>query len=51
METRLDKLPNLEFDEVPCVKIAKTTLAFNNAEIIGFLRERGEAIKAENWDL
>ena len=51
MENRLEKLPNLGFDEEPSVQIACTTLAFNNAEIINLLRERGTAIKSENWDL
>ena len=51
MEKRLDQLPNLEYDEVPCVRIAVCTLAFNNAEIIELLRLRGAAIKAENWEL
>ena len=51
METRLEQMPNLEYDEVPCVRIAVCTLAFNNAEIIELLRLRGAAIKAENWEL
>jgi len=51
METRLAKLPNLGFDEEESVKVACTTLAFNNAKIINLLRERGNAIKAENWKL
>ena len=53
MEKRLAKLPSLGFDEEGegSVKIAVTTLAFNNAEIIHMLRLRGAAIKAEDWDL
>ena len=52
METRLEKLPDLGYDDgEPSVKIAKTTLAFNNAEIINLLKQRGAAIKAENWEL
>tara|TARA_B110000285_G_scaffold234791_1_gene313042 strand:- start:2391 stop:2498 length:108 start_codon:yes stop_codon:yes gene_type:complete len=31
-------------------KIAKITFAFNNAEIIDKLTERGENIKKEGWD-
>ena len=27
-----------------------TTLAFNNADIIDLLRQRGDAIKAEDWE-
>jgi len=54
MERRLEKLPNLGFDgddEESSVKVAVTTLAFDNAAIINLLRDRGAAIKAENWDL
>ena len=52
METRLEKLPDLGYDDgEPSVKIAKTTLAFNNAEIIDLLKQRGAAIKTEQWDL
>lgn len=52
METRLEKQVDLGYDDgEPSVKIAKTTLAFNNAEIIDLLRQRGTAIKTEKWDL
>jgi len=54
MERRLEQLPNLGFDgddEESSVKVAVTTLAFDNAAIINLLRDRGAAIKAENWDL
>lgn len=54
MEKRLEQLPNLGFDgddEESSVKVAVTTLAFDNAAIINLLRDRGAAIKAENWDL
>jgi len=51
MENRLERLPNLGYDDEPSVQIACTTLAFNNAEIINLLRQRGMAIKQENWEL
>ncbi len=50
MERRLAKLPNLGYDDVPEVKVAVTTMAFKNGEIINMLRERGECIKNEKWD-
>ena len=31
-------------------KVAVTKLAYRNAEIIGLLRKRGAAIKAEEWE-
>ena len=31
------------------MKIAHLTFAFDNAQVIRWLRERGTAIKAENW--
>ena len=51
METRLDRLPDLGYEDerVEHVKVAVTTLAFKNAEIINLLRARGAAIKGENW--
>ena len=51
MESRLDRLPDLGYEEQPVehVKVAVTTLAFKNAEIINLLRARGAAIKGENW--
>ena len=39
-----------EDEKVENVKVAVTTLAFRNAEIINLLRERGTAIKREQWD-
>lgn len=32
------------------MKIAVVTCAFDNAKIVDWLRERGDAIKDENWD-
>ena len=52
METRISELPDLGFEDEPVkeIKIAVTTLAFKNAEVIQLLRQRGAAIKAEKWD-
>ena len=49
MEERLDQLPDLGFEDEPVdeVKIAVTTFAFKNAEIINLLKERGSIIKSE----
>ena len=51
MEQRLDQLPDLGFEDEPVehVKVALTTFAFKNAEIIHLLQERGEIIKNEEW--
>lgn len=45
-------MPDLGYEEEPVehVKIAVTTFAYNNAEIIHLLRERGDIIKSEQWD-
>ena len=53
MERRLSAFPPLgmdgpEGDEMP-VKIAMITFAFDNAEIIHGLRQRGKAIRNEQW--
>ena len=47
MECRLDELPDLGFEDEPVeeIKIAMTTFAFKNADIINLLAERGEIIK------
>ena len=52
MESRLDQLPDLGFEDEPVehIKVAITTFAFKNAEIIELLKERGELIKNEEWD-
>lgn len=52
MMQRLDRMPDqgLEDEPVEHVKIAKCTMAFKNAEIIQLLRERGTAIKTEQWE-
>lgn len=52
MEDRLSQLPDLGFEDEPVeeIKIAMTTFAFKNSEVINLLKERGEIIKNENWD-
>ena len=52
MEERINQTPTLGFDEdddAP-IKVAVTTLAFKNAQIIELLTERGNYIKSEQWD-
>ena len=51
MERRISELPDLGFEDEPVehVKVAVTTLAFKNADVINLLRQRGYAIKTENW--
>ena len=41
MENRVNKLPSLGYDEVAEIKVAVTTMAFKNGEIIDLLRKRG----------
>jgi hypothetical protein len=52
MGERLSQMPDLGLEDEPVevIKIAKATMAFKNAEIIGLLRARGTAIKGEKWD-
>ncbi len=44
-------MPDLGYEDtaVENVKIAVTTFAFKNADIINLLKQRGEIIKHENW--
>jgi hypothetical protein len=52
MEDKLSAMPSLGFDtEVERIKIANTTFAFDNAELINLLKQRGAAISADNFDL
>lgn len=48
----MSQLPDLGYEVVPedRTKVAVTTLAFKNQEIISLLRERGLAIRKESWD-
>lgn len=54
LEERINRIPDQGYDDEDkrnyFKKIAKMTFAFNNAEIIHALRERGESIKKEKWD-
>jgi len=52
MERRLTIMPDLGFEEEPPeqIKIAVTTFAFDNADLILLLRERGAAITCDNFD-
>jgi len=51
MEARLSKMEDLGFEEEPqdVVKVAVCTFAFDNAELIQLLKERGSLIKTEQW--
>ena len=52
MQGRLDMMPDqgMEDEPVEHVLVAKATMAFKNSEIINLLKQRGSAIKAENWE-
>ena len=52
METKLSNMPDLGFEEEPVqeIKIAVTTFAFDNSELILLLKERGQAITSDNFD-
>jgi hypothetical protein len=52
MESKLSALPDLGYEENPVeeVKIACTTFAFNNAQLINLLKLRGAAIQANKFD-
>jgi hypothetical protein len=52
MEDKLSAMPSLGFDtEVDRIKIANTSFAFDNADLINLLKQRGAAISADNFDL
>jgi hypothetical protein len=52
MEDRLSRQPALGFENGNSdeIKVAMTTLAFKNDDLINLLKKRGEAIKNEKWD-
>lgn len=54
MEDRINRIEDQEYDDQDArnyrKKIAKITFAFNNAEVIELLSERGALIKKEKWD-
>ncbi len=45
-------MPDLGFEDEPLgeVKVALTTFAYNNSDVINLLRERGQMIKNEDWE-
>jgi hypothetical protein len=54
-ERRLNLFPDLGLDKDEngneiAIEVAMVTCAFNNAKIINWLKQRGLAIKNENWD-
>ena len=44
MQERLEKTPSLNYDEDNNTKVACTTMAFRNADMIDMLRKRGALI-------
>lgn len=52
MEDRLTRLPDLGYEEEPPeqIKIAMISFAFDNAEVINLLKERGSYIKSQKYD-
>ena len=52
MEDKLSRMPDLGFEDekVERIKIAVTTFAFDNAELILLLKERGAAIASDNFN-
>jgi len=52
MEDKLSAMPSLGFETGDArIKVANTTFAFDNAELINLLKQRGLAINADNFDL
>jgi hypothetical protein len=53
MSRRLTEMPDLGYEDEPVetVKIALVTFAFDNAELINLLKQRGAAIKFEKFEL
>ena len=52
LETRLTRLPDLGYEDQPPerIRIAMITFAFDNAQLINLLRQRGKFIKFEKYD-
>lgn len=52
IENRLSQMPDLGFEDEPVteIKVAVTQFAFDNAELIELLKQRGAAITADNFD-
>lgn len=51
LEKRITEMPNLNFDgtEEKHEKIAQITFAYENREVINWLKTRGTYVKSENW--
>lgn len=51
-ETRLSACPDLGFEDEPVerIKVAVVNFAFNNAELINLLKQRGAAISSDQFD-
>ena len=49
MEQKLSKIPSLHYDTEVEVRVAVTSMAFHNGEIIKLLRDRGHCIRTGNW--
>ena len=52
MENRLSELPDLGYNDEPSdqIKVAITTFAYKNGDVIELLRNRGNLIKNEDWE-
>jgi len=43
-------MDNLGYEEGDDIKIAQITFAYNNREVINWLRKRGQYIMKQKWD-
>lgn len=52
LEDRLTKLPDQGYEEEPPerIKISMICFAYDNSELINLLKDRGQAVKYENYD-
>jgi hypothetical protein len=50
LETRLSEMENLGYEEGDEIKIAQITFAFNNREVINWLKKRGKYIIKHQWE-
>lgn len=52
MEKKLSAMPDLGFEDPPPerIEIAATTFAFENGPLIGLLKQRGAAVRADKFD-
>lgn len=53
IESAILQLPNQDYDDTAPqeIKVAIIQFAYENAKVIKFLLQRGEAIKAQDWEL